>query len=141
MSSSNFLVRLISSIWSGVDGVRKILHLLLLVMLFLVFFGAMSGTSPILPKKAALFVQPAGPLVEQLDGNPYDRALAELLGDAPPQTLVQDVIDALAFAKTDDRISAVHLKTLRIPVSPLSPAPITLVRPVTTLPHMPTNST
>jgi len=110
MSSSNFLVRLISSIWSGVDGVRKILHLLLLVMLFLVFFGAMSGTSPILPKKAALFVQPAGPLVEQLDGNPYDRALAELLGDAPPQTLVQDVIDALAFAKTDDRISAVHLE-------------------------------
>jgi protease-4 len=110
MSSSNFLMRLISSIWTGVDGVRKILHLLLLVMLFLVFFGAISGTSPILPKQAALFLQPAGPLVEQLDGDPYDRALAELLGDAPPQTLVQDVIDALAFAKTDDRIAAVHLE-------------------------------
>jgi len=110
MSSRNFLVRLISSIWSGVDGVRKILHLLLLVMLFLVFFGAISGTSPILPQQAALFIQPAGPLVEQLDGDPYDRALAELLGDAPPQTLVQDLIDALAFAKTDDRISAVHLE-------------------------------
>ena len=37
MSSSNFLVRLISSIWHGVDGVRKILHLLLLVGLFLIF--------------------------------------------------------------------------------------------------------
>ena len=110
MSSSNFLVRLISSIWTGVDGVRKILHLLLLVMLFLVFFGAISGTPPILPKQAALFIQPAGPLVDQLDGDPYERALAELLGDAPPQTLVQDVIDALAFAKTDDRISAVHLE-------------------------------
>jgi len=110
MSSRNFLVRLISSIWSGVDGVRKILHLLLLVMLFLVFFGAISGTSPLLPQQAALFIQPAGPLVEQLDGDPYDRALAELLGDAPPQTLVKDVIDALAFAKTDDRISAVHLE-------------------------------
>jgi len=110
MSSRNFLVRLISSIWSGVDGVRKILHLLLLVTLFLVFFGAISGTSPILPQQAALFIQPAGPLVEQLDGDPYDRALAELLGDAPPQTLVQDVIDALEFAKTDDRISVVHLE-------------------------------
>jgi protease IV len=110
MSSSNFLVRLISSIWHGVDGVRKILHLLLLVMLFLVFFGALSGTPPMLPKQAALFIQPAGSLVEQLDGDPYDRALAELLGDAPPQTLVQDVIDALAFAKTDDRISVVHLE-------------------------------
>jgi len=110
MSNSNFLVRLISSIWTGVDGVRKILHLLLLVTLFLVFFGAISGTAPILPQQAALFIQPAGPLVEQLDGDPYDRALAELLDDAPPRTLVQDVIDALLFAKTDDRISAVHLE-------------------------------
>jgi protease-4 len=49
-------------------------------------------------------------LVEQLDGDPYDRAMAELLGDAPPQTLVQDVVDALVFAKTDDRISTVHLE-------------------------------
>jgi len=54
MSSRNFLVRLISSIWSGVDGVRKILHLLLLVTLFLVFFGAISGTSPILPQQAMI---------------------------------------------------------------------------------------
>jgi protease-4 len=110
MSNRNFLVRLMSSIWTGVDGVRKVLHLLLLVTLFLVFVGAISGTTPILPKQAALYIQPAGPLVEQLDGDPYDRALAELLGDAPPQTLVQDVIDALVFAKTDDRISAVHLE-------------------------------
>jgi len=110
MSSSNFLVRLISSIWHGVDGVRKILHLLLLVMLFLVFFGAVSDTPPMMPKKAALLIQPVGPLVEQLDGDPYDRALAEILGDAPPQTLVQDILDALSFAKTDDRISAVHLE-------------------------------
>ena len=110
MSSSNFLVRLISSIWRGVDGVRKVLHLLLLLILFLVFFGTFSGTPPLMPQKAALFIQPVGPLVDQLDGDPYDRALAELLGDAPPQTLVQDVVDALSFAKTDDRISAVHLE-------------------------------
>lgn len=110
MSNRNILVRLISSIWTGVDGVRKILHLLLLVTLFLVFFGAISGTSPMLPQKAALLIKPAGPLVDQLDGDPYERALAELLGDAPPQTLVQDVIDALVFAKTDDRIAVVHLE-------------------------------
>ncbi len=110
MSSSNFLVRLISSIWRGVDGVRKILHLFLLVVLFMVFFGAMSGTPPLLPQQAALLVQPVGPLVDQLDGSTYDRALAELLGDAPPQTLVQDLIDALEYAKNDDRIYAVHLE-------------------------------
>ena len=110
MNSNNFLIRLISSIWRGVDGVRKILHLLLLVILFLVFFGAVSGTPPLIPKNAALVIQPAGPLVEQLDGDPYDRALAELFGDAPPQTLVQDIVDALHFGKTDDSISALHLE-------------------------------
>jgi len=110
MSNRNIIFRLISSIWHGLDGVRKILHLLLLVIVFLVFFGALSDAPPLLPKQAALFLQPAGPLVEQLDGNPYDRAIAELIGDAAPQTLVQDVIDALAYAKTDDRISAVHLE-------------------------------
>jgi protease-4 len=110
MSSKSFLVRLVSSIWRGVDGVRKVLHLLLLVMLFLGFFGAISSAPRLLPQQAALFLQPVGPLVDQLDGDPYDRALAELIDDAPPQTLVQDVIDALAFAKTDDRIAAVHLE-------------------------------
>lgn len=110
MSDRNIFIRFISGIWHGVDGVRKILHLLLLVLVFLIFFGALSDAPPILPKKAALIIQPAGPLVEQLDGNPYDRAISELLGGASPQTLVQDVIDALAFAKDDDRITAVHLE-------------------------------
>ncbi|NQV86860.1 MAG: signal peptide peptidase SppA, partial [Woeseiaceae bacterium] len=110
MSGINFLARLFTSIWRGLDGIRKVLHLLLLVMLFLVVFGALSGPPSLIPQKAALLIQPAGPLVDQLDGDPYDRALAQLLGDAPPQTLVQDVVDALAFAKTDDRITAVHLE-------------------------------
>ena len=110
MSSSSFIVRLISSIWRGVDGVRKILHLCLLIVLFFLFFGALSGAPPLLPQQAALVIQPVGPLVDQLDGDPYDRALAELLGDASLQTLVQDIIDALAFAKDDDRISAVHFE-------------------------------
>ena len=104
------MVRLFSSIWRGLDGLRKILHLVLLVLLFLVFFGALSGAPTLMPNKAALLLQPVGPLVDQLDGDPYDRALAQLLGDAPPQTLVQDVIDALEFAKYDDRIAAVHLE-------------------------------
>ena len=110
MSDRNIIFRFISGLWHGLDGVRKVLHLLLLVILFLVFFGALSDAPPLLPKRAALVIQPSGPLVEQLDGNPYDRAVSQLLGSAAPQTLVQDVVDALAFAKDDDRISAIHLE-------------------------------
>lgn len=111
MSSSNFIVRFFSAVWRGVNGLRKILHLVLLLFIFLLFFGVMSGEAPpILPQKAALVIQPVGRLVEQRSGNPYDRALAELLGDAQPETLVQDVVDALEEAKGDSRIAAVHLE-------------------------------
>lgn len=110
MSSRNGFMRFLSIIWTGVNGVRKILHLLLLLIVFGLFFGAISDGGALMPSEAALFVQPMGALVEQLDGDPYDRALTELMGDAPPQTLVQDVIDVLAQAKNDDRIQAVHLE-------------------------------
>lgn len=110
MSSRNFLVRLLSSLWYGVDGVRKILHLLLLLALFIAYFGVTSGSPQLLPQSAALFIQPLGPLVDQLDGDAYERALAELLDEAQPQTLVQDVVDALTYAKNDDNVLAVHME-------------------------------
>ncbi len=111
MASGNFIVRFFKAFWRGINGLRKVLHLVLLLVIFLLFFGVMSGEAPpILPEKAALVVQPVGALVEQLSGDPYERALAELMGDAQPQTLVQDVVDALEAAGTDSRIGAVHLE-------------------------------
>jgi protease-4 len=111
MSSGNFIVRLFSAIWRGVNGLRKVLHLVLLLFIFMLFFGVMSGEAPpILPHKGALVVQPVGALVEQISGDPYERAIAELMGNAQPQTLVQDVVDALEAARDDSRIAAVHLE-------------------------------
>ncbi|MDH3619941.1 MAG: signal peptide peptidase SppA [Gammaproteobacteria bacterium] len=111
MSGSNAFVRFLGAIWRGMDGLRKVLHLLLLLLVFLVFFGALSGEAPqLMPQRAALFLQPVGALVEQVAGDPYDRAVAELVGDAPPQTLVSDVVDALEHARDDDRVEIVHLE-------------------------------
>ena len=111
MSERNVIVRLFSALWHGVNGLRKILHLLLLLFIFAIFFGAISGgTPPLVPKKAAWVIQPSGAFVEQLAGSPFDRALSELLGEVPTQTLVQDVVDALQHARDDDRIAAVHLE-------------------------------
>lgn len=110
MSNRNLLVRLFSAIWSGVDGVRKVLHLVLLLFVFLLFFGAMQDSSLVLPDRAALVIQPYGFLVEQIEGDPFDRALAELAGDGKPQTLLQDIVDALEYAKDDDRIEVVYLE-------------------------------
>jgi protease-4 len=96
-------------VWRGADGVRKVLHLLLLLFIFVLVFGALSANAPQLPSEAALVIRPVGKLVEQLEGDPYDRAIAELLGDAKPQTLVQDVIDGLEYAADDRRIKGVVL--------------------------------
>ena len=106
----NPLIRLISAIWSGIDGFRKILHLFLLLFVFAIVIAAMSGTTPIFPSEAALRIQPVGALVEEFEGDPYDRAIEELLDEARPQTRVRDIVDALAYASTDDRIKAVHLE-------------------------------
>jgi protease IV len=108
MSKRNALARFFGAIWTGVDGVRKVLHLLLLLFIFSIVFGIFSASSPSLPEQAALVIRPVGNLVEQLQGDPFDRAISELMGDANPETLVQDIIDGLEFAKDDDRIKAVY---------------------------------
>lgn len=110
VSNRSLLARLFSAIWGGVNGVRKVLHLILLVFVFLLFFGAMQDTPLVLPDRAVLVIRPYGFLVEQIEGDPFDRALAELAGDGKPQTLVQDIVDALEYAKDDDRIEVVYLE-------------------------------
>ena len=110
MNNRGLLARLFSAIWGGVDGVRKVLHLVLLLFVFLLFFGAMQDTPLTLPDRAVLVIQPYGFLVEQIEGDPFERALAELAGDGKPQTLVQDIVDALEYAKDDDRIEVVYLE-------------------------------
>jgi len=115
MSMRDTVPKIFSALWTGVDGIRKVLHLLVLLFIFSIVFGTISSTVPRLPSEAALIIQPVGVLVEQLAGDPYDRAIAGLLGDEDPQTLVQDIVDGLEYAKDDSRIKAVvlDLRSLR----------------------------
>ena len=110
MKKKNLFVRLLSGIWGGLDGFRKILHLILMLFVFAIFLSALSGTTPLLPERAALVIKPVGAIVEELEGDPFDRAMAELLDEAQPQTVLQDIIDALEYAGDDDRIAAVHIE-------------------------------
>jgi protease-4 len=111
MSKPNLFLRTLNWLWLGVDGFRKLLHLLVLLFLLIVFLGAVLQSSPpVMAKRSALEIRPLGYLVEQYEGDPFDRAKLEFFGDTPPQTVVQDVVDALAYAKTDKRIEAVHLE-------------------------------
>jgi protease-4 len=110
MKIFTLLKNLFSWAWRALDSFRKVLHLLLMLFFFAVLLSALPGTVPTVPRDAALTIQPFGFLVEELSGDPFDRAQAELLGQAVAETRVQDIIDALDFAKTDDRITTVHLE-------------------------------
>lgn len=109
MSAKNPFMRLLSWLWTGVDGLRKILHLVLLLFIFLLFFGLNAEAPSMQPSASALYIQPYGTLVEQLSGDPYDQAIAEILGDGLPQTRVNDIVDALNYARDDKRIRVVYL--------------------------------
>lgn len=107
----NSVMRLLSMVWNAVDSVRKLLHLFFLLLLTAVFISAISGTGPqVLPADTALTIRPSGQLVDQLQGDAYDRAIEELMDQPRLQTLVGDVVDALNYAASDDRINAVHLE-------------------------------
>lgn len=107
-------------LWTAVDGARKVLHLLVLLFIFSIIINALSSSAPIVPGSAALVIRPVGRLVEQLAGDPFDRALAELMDDSEPQTLVKDIIDGLEYARDDDRITAVVLDLSAMPGGGLS---------------------
>jgi protease-4 len=101
--------RLLHWIWSGLDGLRKVLHLLLLLALFGILWGAFSRPIPFVPDKAALVIDPRGPIVEQLTGDPLERAIAEIVNQRPSQTLLRDLVGAIEAAAGDDRISSLYL--------------------------------
>ncbi|MBT8100742.1 MAG: signal peptide peptidase SppA [Gammaproteobacteria bacterium] len=111
MNKPNPFLRVLSWIWHGVDGFRKLLHLLVLLFVFAIFLGVvLQSTPPLMQGQSALVVRPLGFLVEQYEGDPFDRARLELFSDPPPQTVVQDIVDALEYARTDDRVEIVHLE-------------------------------
>src|SRR5512138_85236 len=103
------VVRFFKFAWQALDATRKVLHLILLLFVFLILLAALSPKVPPIPGTAALVVAPQGTFVEQLSGDPLERAIAEIYGRERPETLVRDVVDAIEAAKTDQRIQVLVL--------------------------------
>jgi protease IV len=105
------LGRLLYGIWRGLDVLRRSLELLLLLALLGIVIGALRQSTPRLPEKAALVVQPSGDIVEQLSGEPIERALNEAQGQGTPQTLLWDLTTAIRAAASDSRIVVLVIDT------------------------------
>ncbi len=109
-----------SLVWRMLEGVRKVLHLILLLVIFGFVLAALHTSVPTVPKSAALVIAPEGELVEQLSSDPLRRAFGQASGGPAPETLLRDVIDAIEAAKGDERIKLIVLDLGNLGTSGLS---------------------
>ncbi|MEZ5459805.1 MAG: signal peptide peptidase SppA [Steroidobacteraceae bacterium] len=101
--------RFFGFLWRGLDGLRRVLHLVLLLVIFGFIVGALRSSIPLLPAEAALVIAPVGEIVEQLSGDPFERALAEAQGTGRSETLLRDLTEAIRAGAKDDRVRALVL--------------------------------
>lgn len=101
--------RVLSALARGIDQSRRLFVNVLFVGLVVGLVAAALASRPKVEKGAALVVAPKGDLVEQLSARSPQDLAAGLAGGGGEQTLLRDVLDVLAAAKGDARISAVYL--------------------------------
>ncbi len=99
----------LKGVWYALDGLRKILHLIVLLALFGVLLAASQTELPYVPDQAALVLAPQGRIVEQLSGDALDRAFSRASGEGGAQSRFRDLVDVVDEARDDDRIKALVL--------------------------------
>jgi protease-4 len=109
MSVGSARVGFFALVWRILEGIRRVLHLILLLVIFGFILAALHTSIPIVPRSAALVIAPEGELVEQLSSDPVRRAFGQASGGPAPETLLRDVTDAIAAAKSDARIKLIVL--------------------------------
>jgi protease IV len=107
----HYFGRFLYGIWRGLDVLRRCLQLLLLLALLGIVIGALWQSTARLPDKAALVVRPSGDIVEQLSGEPIERAINEAQGQGTPQTLLWNLTTAIRTAAADPRIVVLVIDT------------------------------
>jgi protease-4 len=120
MSVGSALTGFFGLVWRILEGVRRVLHLILLLVIFGFILAALHTSIPTVPRSAALVLAPEGELVEQLATDPVRRAFGEASGGPAPETLLKDVIDAIQLAKGDSRIKLIVLQLGNLAPSGLS---------------------
>ena len=103
------IIGLFWTLWGVLDGLRKVLSLTFLLGLVIFVLAALEPDNAAVPQNVALVLTPKGALVEQLSGDPIDRAIAKARGLQQQEVLVKDLIDTIHVAKDDDRIALLVL--------------------------------
>jgi protease-4 len=95
--------RVLAVFWQFLKAIQIfVFGLISLVLVVALLAGGLGGSDIEVPEGGALLLNPAGGLVEQKTA--LDPQAVLMSGDVPQQTLVKDILDALALAKNDERI-------------------------------------
>ena len=92
------------AIGRGLDWLRKFLHLILLLHHLRLHHRRAARVDPEGAAKAALVIAPEGEIVDQLSGDPIERAITQARGQGRSETLVWDLTDSIRAAAKDKRI-------------------------------------
>lgn len=112
MSGRNPVSRVLGFLWRMLERMLKVAQLLIYLIILVGFLTIISGVTPRgvdVPESSALVLGLSGMLVEDYEGEAFDRAFAELQGRGAAQTRVRDVVSALERASEDERIDVVVL--------------------------------
>jgi len=100
-----------SIIWWPIAAIRNLVFSVIALFIFFAVVAGMFQQGPTVPDNVALVINPQGVIVEQrTQQDPTDELLNDMFGSgSPPETEMQDVLDALELAADDDRITTVVL--------------------------------
>lgn len=110
MNVLGLLRKAIGWIWAVLEGIRRLLSVLLTLFVAMLILIALAPEVPVIPESGALVIAPEGALVDQLTGDPLDQALARARGLPLQETLLRDLIDAIRRARDDQRIKVLVLE-------------------------------
>lgn len=96
--------------WRFLDGLRRGVHLVLMLLVLVAVFAIIANRPDKLPEAFVLELSPSGTLVEQYAGDPLDRALDAAQGLASGQVVVSDLVELIEDAARDQRVTAIHLE-------------------------------
>lgn len=110
MNGRNWFSAVFGALWRFLGKLFRVVKALIILIFFLFLVTSLFGGRVRVPESVALIVDPAGFLVDQFEGDPLERALAQLQDSPTDQTRVKDVVDSLRAAQDDERIQAVVLR-------------------------------
>ena len=97
-------------LWSFLGLLRKVIGMASFLVVLVFLLSLFSSRLPTIHNNSVLIVDPQGQLVDQLQGDAYERAVNEVFGEITSEVLVDDVVEALYYAKNDPRITLIILR-------------------------------